>query len=82
MLDAPAALGPYSQAIAVGDVVYVSGCIPLDPTTGKIVEGGIKEQTNRALENLRMVVDASGSALGKVVKTTVNIALFPSRPNY
>lgn len=54
-----------------GDLVFVSGCIPLDPATGHVVTGGIKEQTTRALENMGNVVRASGSEVGKVVKTTV-----------
>ncbi|KAJ3739794.1 Endoribonuclease L-PSP/chorismate mutase-like protein [Lentinula detonsa] len=68
--DAPGAIGPYSQAIKVGDLLFVSGCIPLDPKTGQIVEG-IEEQTAQALKNLAAVVNAGGSEIGKVVKTTV-----------
>ncbi|KAJ3784067.1 YjgF-like protein [Lentinula aff. detonsa] len=68
--DAPGAIGPYSQAIKVGDLLFVSGCIPLDPKTGQIVEG-IEEQTAQALKNLTAVVNAGGSEIGKVVKTTV-----------
>ncbi|EIW87245.1 YjgF-like protein, partial [Coniophora puteana RWD-64-598 SS2] len=70
-IGAPAAIGPYSQAIKAGDLVFVSGCIPLDPGTAQIVEGGIEAQTTQALKNLKAVVEASGSELGKVVKTTV-----------
>lgn len=69
--QAPAAIGPYSQAIVSGDQIYTSGQIALDPATGLIVEGGIREQTIRVLENLRAVLAASGSGLEHVVKTTV-----------
>jgi 2-iminobutanoate/2-iminopropanoate deaminase len=68
---APAAVGPYSQGIRVGEFVYTAGQIPLDPATGKLVEGGIEEQTRRALENLRAVLQAGGASLATVVKTTV-----------
>ncbi|KAJ3821024.1 translation initiation inhibitor [Lentinula raphanica] len=68
--DAPGAIGPYSQAIKAGDLLFVSGCIPLDPATGEIVEG-IEKQTSQALKNLTAVVTAGGSEIGKVVKTTV-----------
>ena len=71
MVDAPGAVGPYSQAIKFRDLLFVSGNIPLDPATGEIVAGGIEEQTKQALKNLRAVVEASGSDLGKVAKTTV-----------
>jgi len=69
--DAPATVGPYSQAIKFRDLLFVSGNIPLDPATGRIVDGGIEEQAKQSLKNLRTVVEASGSDLGKVVKTTV-----------
>jgi 2-iminobutanoate/2-iminopropanoate deaminase len=69
--DAPAAVGPYSQAIVVDNLAFVSGCIALDPKTGQVVEGGIEAQVKRALQNLGSAVEASGSCLGKVVKTTV-----------
>jgi len=69
--QAPAAIGPYSQAIKVGNLLFCSGCIPLDPASSQIVEGGIEEQTEQALKNLKAVVEAGGSELGKVVKTTV-----------
>ena len=68
---APKAIGPYEQAIKVGELVYASGQIPLDPDTGVLVTGDIRDQTRRALENLKAVLDASGSSLERVVKTTV-----------
>ncbi len=68
---APKAIGPYSQAIVHGDTVYCSGQIPLDPATGQLVEGGIAEQTARVLDNLKAVLDAAGSSLDRVLKTTV-----------
>ena len=70
---APAAIGPYSQAVSVGNMVYTSGQIAIVPETGNIVEGGVEEQTKQALENLKVVVEAAGSSLDKVVKTTVFI---------
>lgn len=69
--NAPGAVGPYSQAIKFRDLLFVSGNIPLNPATGEIVGGGVKEQAEQVLKNLRAVVEASGSDLGKVVKTTV-----------
>ena len=68
---APKAIGPYSQAIIHGGIVYCSGQIPLDPATGQIVEGGIAEQTVRVFENLKAVLEAAGSSLDGVLKTTV-----------
>ncbi len=68
--NAPAAIGPYSQAVESGNLVFTSGQIPLDPKTGNIVSGGIKEQTKRACENLKAVLEAAGSSLQKAVKTT------------
>jgi len=69
--DAPQAIGPYSQAVVYGGIVYCSGQIPLDPATNQIVEGGVAEQTARVLENLKAVLDAAGSSLDRVLKTTV-----------
>ncbi|MCH5166066.1 MAG: RidA family protein [Clostridiales bacterium] len=69
--NAPAAIGPYSQAIAVGDMLYTSGQIPLDPNTSEIVSGGITEQAHRALKNIGEVLAASGLDYSDVVKTTV-----------
>jgi 2-iminobutanoate/2-iminopropanoate deaminase len=68
---APAAIGPYSQAIKTGGMVFAAGQIPLDPATGQMVSGGIQEQTERVLENVRSVLAAAGSSLEAVVKTTV-----------
>lgn len=69
--EAPAAVGPYSQAVRVGKMVYTAGQIALDPATGKIVEGDIKAQTERVLQNIEAVLEAAGTGLGNVVKTTV-----------
>ncbi|HME46507.1 MAG TPA: RidA family protein [Syntrophorhabdales bacterium] len=67
---APAAIGPYSQAIKWGNMLSTSGQIPLDPASGQVVEGGIRAQTKQALENLKQVLIAGGAGLGNVVKTT------------
>jgi len=69
--DAPAAIGPYSQAIRAGDTLYTSGQVALDPATGALVPGGITEQTTRVLENLKAVLAAAGISFTHVVKTTV-----------
>ncbi len=71
---APAAIGPYSQAIQVGNLVYTSGQIPIDPVTGAFVEGGIKEQTRQALTNVRAILEKAGLTMSQVVKTTVFMA--------
>lgn len=71
---APAAIGPYSQAIKVDGFVFVSGQIPTDPNTGQFVPGGIHEQTEQVLKNLSAVLTAAGSSLEQVVKTTVFLA--------
>ena len=68
---APAAIGPYSQAIRAGNLVFVSGQIPLDPATGQLVEGDIAVQTERVLKNLAAILEAAGSNLARVLKTTV-----------
>lgn len=72
--DAPAAIGPYSQAIKAGGFVFVSGQIAIDPKTGQFLSGGIAEQTEQVLKNLSAVLEASGSSLDQVVKTTVFLA--------
>ena len=68
---APAAIGPYSQAIRAGRLLFVSGQIPLDPQSGQIVEGDVAVQTARVLQNLSAILEAAGSNLGQAVKTTV-----------
>ena len=72
--DAPGAIGPYSQAIRVGDFLFASGQIPLDVATGQLVPGGIVEQTHQVLKNLGAVLRAAGASYGQVVKTTVYLA--------
>ena len=71
---APAAIGPYSQAIQVGTLIYTSGQIPIDPTTGVFVEGGIKEQTRQSLLNVKAILEEAGLTMNDVVKTTVFMA--------
>jgi 2-iminobutanoate/2-iminopropanoate deaminase len=71
---APQAIGPYSQAIKFGDLIYCSGQIPLDPATGKLVEGDIAVQTERVMKNLQAVLEAAGSTLDRVLKTTIYLA--------
>ena len=71
---APAAIGPYSQAIKANGLVFTSGQVALDPASGAVVEGGIREQTARICENLKAVLAAAGSSLEKVVKTTCFLA--------
>ena len=68
---APAAIGPYSQAIRAGDFLYTSGQIALDPATGQVVSGGITEQTTRVLESLKAILQAGGTDFSRVVKTVV-----------
>lgn len=72
--QAPQAIGPYSQAIRAGGFIFCSGQIPNDPATGQFVEGGIAEQTEQVLKNLSAVLEAAGSSLNRVVKTTVFLA--------
>ncbi len=69
--NAPAAIGPYSQAVRIGELLFTSGQVALDPATGQLVAGGIHEQTTQVLENLKAVVEAAGSDLAHVVKTVV-----------
>lgn len=71
---APEAIGPYSQAISVGGFVFVSGQIPIDPATGKLIQGSIGQQADRVLSNLRAILEAAGSSMGKVIKTTIYLA--------
>lgn len=78
---APAAVGPYSQAVTAGGFVFVSGQIPLDPATGQMVTGDIQQLTRRVVDNLRAVLEAAGSSLSRVVKTTIyltDIGDFPA----
>lgn len=71
---APAAIGPYSQAIQVGGLVYTSGQLPINPETGAFVPGGIKEQTRQSLTNVKAVLEEAGTVMNRVVKTTVFLA--------
>ena len=71
---APAAIGPYSQAIQVGHLVYTSGQIPIDPATGAFAEGGIKEQTRQSLLNVKAILEEAGLTMANVVKTTLFMA--------
>lgn len=71
---APKAIGPYSQAIQVGNLVYTSGQLPIDPTTGAFPEGGIKEQTRQSLLNIQAILEEAGLTMSNVVKTTVFLA--------
>ena len=71
---APKAIGPYSQAIEIDNTLYLAGQIGLDPTTGKLVDGGINEQTNRVMKNLEAVLDAAGYRFDNVVQTQVFVA--------
>ena len=68
---APAAIGPYSQAIRAGDLIFCSGQVPLDPATGALVEGDVAAQTERVMKNLQAVLEAAGASLASVVKTTI-----------
>ncbi|MBR2237731.1 MAG: RidA family protein [Prevotella sp.] len=71
---APAAIGPYSQAIQVGNLVYTSGQLPIDPATGNFPEGGIKEQTRQSISNIQAILQEAGLTMGSVIKTTVFMA--------
>lgn len=68
---APQAVGPYSQAVRSGDLLFCSGQIPLDPVTNQLISGGVEQQTQRVMENLQEVLEAAGSSLEKVVKATI-----------
>lgn len=72
--QAPAAIGPYSQAVATGNLLFTSGQLPLDPSTGKLSEGSIEEQAHIALQNLKAIAEAAGSSLDKAIKITVFLA--------
>ena len=71
---APAAIGPYSQAIKVGGLVFVSGQLPIDPATGAFAEGGIKELTRQSLTNMKAILEEAGTSMANVLKTTVFLA--------
>ena len=71
---APRAIGPYSQAVRAGSVIFASGQIPIDPATGEFVAGGVAEQTEQVMRNLSAVLEAAGSSLNQIVKTTVFLA--------
>lgn len=71
---APAAIGPYSQAIEVGGLVFTSGQLPIDPTTGNFADGGVKEQTRQSLTNAAAILEEAGLSMANVVKTTVFLA--------
>ena len=72
--NAPAAIGPYSQAVRVGDEVFLSGQVAIDPATGKLVQGGVTEQTHQVMKNLSAVLQAAGGELGSLVKTGIFLA--------
>ena len=72
--NAPAAIVPYSQAIKVGELVFVSGQLPIDPATGAFAEGGIKELTRQSLTNMKAILEEAGTSMANVVKTTVFLA--------
>ena len=72
--QAPAAIGPYSQAIRIGNLLFISGQIPIDPATGVFVEGGIKEQTRQSLSNVQAILQEAGLSMANVIKTTVFMA--------
>ena len=72
--DAPKAIGPYSQAVRVGELLFLSGQIPLDPATGRIVDGDVAVQTRRVMDNLAAVLTAAGLSFANVVRTTIYLA--------
>lgn len=73
-VDAPAAIGPYSQAVVAGDLLFTSGQLPLDPATGKMPEGPIEERAHQVFKNLKAIAEGAGASLDAVVKTTVFLA--------
>ncbi len=79
---APRPIGPYVQAVRVGNLVFTAGQIPLDPATGQLVGGGIREQTQRVLENLKAILEAAGTSLDRVVRTTCFLANLDDFPAF
>jgi 2-iminobutanoate/2-iminopropanoate deaminase len=79
---APRPIGPYSQAVKVGNMLFVSGQIPIDPKTGEVVKGGIKEQTRQVLENIKAVLEAAGYTLNDVTMAFVFLADMNTFPEY
>ncbi len=80
--NAPAPIGPYNQAVKSGHLLFTSGQIPIDPQTGTLVSGGIREQTIQVLENLKSVLEAAGCSLDDVIKTTVFLADMADFPEF
>ena len=80
--SAPEAIGPYSQAVAAGDVVYCSGQVPLDPGSGELVDGSVGDQTRRCLANLGAVLDAAGTGFDRVVKVTAYLTDMGDFPEF
>jgi 2-iminobutanoate/2-iminopropanoate deaminase len=74
--NAPKAIGPYAQAVAAGDLIFLSGQVALDPATGELVKGSIEEEATRVLENLKAVLEAAGTGFDRVLKTTVYLTDF------
>ena len=72
--EAPSAIGPYSQAVLAGELLFVSGQIPIDPASGELVQGGVEAETRQVMSNLKAILEAAGSSLEKVVKATLFIA--------
>lgn len=72
-VEAPAAIGPYSQGVTIGNLLFTSGQIPIDPKTGQVIQGDITDQTKQVMENLKAVLKAAGTGLEKVLKTTIFI---------
>ena len=79
---APGPIGPYSQAVLANGFIFVSGQIPIDPMTGNMATGGVAEQTRQVIQNIAAILESAGSALGKVVKTTVFLANLEDFPSF
>ena len=80
--DAPEAIGPYSQAISADGLVYCSGQVPLDPSSGELISGGVGDQTRRCLTSLRAVLEAAGSSIDRVVKVTAYLTDMGDFPEF